>query len=365
MSKKALSILIITIIIIASWFSTLVFSSKQEALQTQSAAAKEIAPEITTDGAVTSANIATLHFQAGGKMTALYAKEGDKVYAGQSIAQLDTYALQQQLTAALNTYRSTRDSYDQANQNANTNNILQNTQRGQLNFYGAGVGTDQSSTSYLQDVVQRVLDQNQANLDNSVVNVQLANYALQMATLTSPINGIITHEDVNTSNVNVTPATTFVVSDPSNLVFKANIPQYQIDFVHVGSSAIIRLDGVNGRKFTGTISKIYPQKITLPNGQQVYKVDITSDGLLGNATFDQTGSVTITSDATRGVFLVPAWTITNHQFIWVEENGKPVLKKVTIGSLHGNDIEVQSGLSEKDLIILNPQAIASGKYTLL
>ena len=46
-------------------------------------------------------------------------------------------------------------------------------------------------------------------------NVDLANYALQLATLTSPINGVLLHEDVNTAGVNISPVTTFIVADPA------------------------------------------------------------------------------------------------------------------------------------------------------
>ncbi len=339
MNKRVGIITIIAILIFAYGAATLFLFNPKEAIQTQPASAKEISPEITADGTITSSNIATLHFQTPGKVTGLYAKEGDKVYAGQSIAQLDTYILQQQLTAALNSYRSTRDSFDQLHVNNQDNAV--------------------------NDTLKRIFDENQATLDNTTTSVAVANYALQLATLTTPISGIVTHEDITTANVNIVPTTTFVVADPQALVFQANVPQYQIDFVHVGSKAVVRIDGMQNQTFPGTITKIYPQKETLANGQQVYKVDITSDNLLGKATFDQTGTATITSDATSGVFLIPAWAIVNHQYVWISQNGKPVLTQVTVGSLHGNDYEVKSGLQENDAVILNPQSIASQKYILL
>ena len=38
----------------------------------------------------------------------------------------------------------------------------------------------------VNDAIKRIVDQNQASLDNSVINVELANYALQLSRLTSP-----------------------------------------------------------------------------------------------------------------------------------------------------------------------------------
>ena len=365
MNKQITILTILTVLVVLFGITFLFAFNPKQPIHTQLASTKEVSPEITADGSVSSANTATLHFQTGGKVVGLYAKEGDKVYAGQTIAQLDTYPLQQQLTAALNTYRSARDTFDQAQANQQ-NGVLKGNQTSGLNPYTqSAVGGGDTEYTAINDAVKRIVDQNQANLDNSVVNVQLANYALQLATLTSPISGIVTHEDITTPNVNIGPTTSFVIADPQTLVFDANIPQYQIDYVHVGSRAVINVDGVQGRKFAGTVTKIYPQKMTLANGQQVYKVEITADGLVGNATFDQTGSAVITSDATRGVFLIPAWAIVNHQYVWVSENNKPTLRKVVVGNLHGSDFEIKSGLKENDSIILNPQSIASKKYILL
>jgi len=109
--------------------------------------------------------------------------------AGQTIAKLDTYELQRELTATLNTYRSTRDTFDQTQLNAQDSGIASA-------MAPLISGVNKNNASGIDDAVKRIVDQNQANLDNSVINVELANYALQLSTLTSPLKGIITHEDI-------------------------------------------------------------------------------------------------------------------------------------------------------------------------
>ena len=284
--------------------------------------------------------------------------------AGQTIAQLDTYALQRQLTQALNTYRSTRDTFDQMQE---TNNVgaLPNEQSTTLRNAGAGIGGD-TNYSVVQDTVKRIVDQNQANLDNSVINVELASYAQQLATLTSPLTGIITHEDVTVANQNVTPTTSFTVVDPKTLVFRAQVSENDIDFVTIGSHADVQLNGNNSiYSVGGEVSKIYPDKQTLANGKSVYQVDVSVPNLATTAKLDQTGIVTITGSESTAVMLVPAWTVLGHQSIWVVENGKQVLKHITLGKTHGNMIEVTSGLSPEDSVIVNPAAIAAKHYQML
>lgn len=340
-------------------------TNSQKSLHTESIAVKAIGTTIAADGSIHSQNEATLHFSSGGKVVYVPFKEGDAVYAGQTIAQLDTYPLQQQLTAALNTYRSTRDNFDQTNDNV-TNGILQGQQKANLQGKNLGLpsttalNADDNLNNIVNNIVKRVVDENQANLDNSVIQVQLANYAMQLATLTSPINGVLLHEDINVAGVMVSPANAFVVVDPNAYVFKANIPAQDIDFVTTGALATVKLTG-NNQTYTGTIVRIYPQMVTLPTGANVYQADIQADGL-ANAAYGQTGTVTIASTQKSATILVPTWTIVGHNRIWLIKNNKPVLQTVAIGNTHGDYTEVVHGLSPEDKVITNPKAVAAERY---
>ncbi|HUD45146.1 MAG TPA: efflux RND transporter periplasmic adaptor subunit [Patescibacteria group bacterium] len=359
--------IVITLVLGVASIQASITQANATALRTDSVAVKPVSSQIVANGSVTAQNQATLNFQTGGKLVSVPFQEGDKVSQGQTVAQLDTYQLQRQLTAALNNYRSTRDNFDQTQQNSN-NQILQDTQRGESNYYGAGIGqygVDNSATNYLNDVAKRIVDENQANLDNSVINVELANYALQLSTLTSPLTGILTHEDVNVAGQNIGPTTTFVVADPSTMVFRAQVSENDIDFIQIGATATVQINGMPNQTFSGTVSKIYPNKQTLPDGEGIYQVDVSAPGILSSAKLDQTGIVTITSSVSNTVMLVPTWTVLNHQAVWVMESGKPVLKNVTLGKTHGNMIEILSGLSSQDTVIVNPAAIAAKHYQML
>lgn len=327
-------------------------------------AVKEVGENIVASGTIHSTQEATLHFQTGGKVTYLPLQPGDAVAAGTTIAQLDTYTLQQQLTQALNNYQSTRDTFDQTQANAQSG-VLQGSQKNALNLYNqSAVGGADTQNTAINDAVKRIVDQNQANLNNSVSNVQLANYALQLATLSSPFSGVLVSEDITTANQNVTTTTSFVVADPTQLVFKANVAAQDIDFVTVGAQTTIQLTGSNA-KITGVVSKIYPQKTTLPDGEDIYVVDITAQPLSSIAKLGQTGTVSITSNAHVATILVPTWTIVGHTAVWVMEQNKAMLKKVTIGKVHDNLTEVTNGLAPSDMVITNPQTIAGETYNAL
>ena len=339
--------------------------------QTESVAVRSIASQIQADGEVTSQNEAKLSFETSGKLVSLPYKEGDIVRQGQTIASLDTYALQRQLTAALNTYRSTRDSFDQTQENVKTgalqgSNVVPVNPFNPLGVNGVSVTTG-GDTEYtmMHDIAKRVLDQNQSNLDNSVIQVELANYALQLATLTSPITGVITHEDVTVPNINITPASTFIVDDMNALVFRANVTEEDIDYVSEGSRAVVSLNG-SKKILHGTVIKIYPQKIVLANGQSVYRIDIQTDtDLKTMAQFGQGGTVAIQSNADSATRLVPSWAVLNNQYLWIEKDGKKILQQIVAGKTHDGSTEIIEGLRADDRIIINPESVISNKYIFL
>jgi multidrug efflux pump subunit AcrA (membrane-fusion protein) len=224
------------------------------------------------------------------------------------------------------------------------------------NYSKAGLGMEAQENA-INDAIKRIVDQNQANLDNSVINVQIANYAFQMASITSPLSGILLHEDVTVAGQNITPATSFIVADPSTAVFRANVPATMINYVTVGAAAEVAIDGMKNR-IAGTVVNIYPSKVTLPGGQTVYQVDIQSDQIVKQAKLDQAGTAMIKNNA-GDVELVPAWSVLGGKFIWVENNGKPELKTVTTGKIHGQEIEIKSGLAPQDKVIVNPAYVLS------
>ncbi len=360
-NKKLILIICFVIVIIGLLYfvkNILFSSSNLSSHPTTTASVKFIDSTITAEGTITAQSQATLHFQTAGKLIALPFKEGSAVKAGQTIASLDSYAVQKQLQAALNTYRSVRNSFDQTK-----DNVQNNVQKAQLTNpydYFSKAGMNDTRESAINDAIKRIVDQNQANLDNSVINVEIANYAFQFSTLTSPISGIILHQDVSVSGLNITPTTSFVVADPSTMVFRANVPTNNINYVTIGAHAEISIDG-RENKIIGSIVTIYPQKVTLPNGESVYQVDIQSDTLMDVAKLDQTGSVVIKTNS-ENVALVPVWTVLGGNRIWVDENGKPTLRVITSGKIHGEEIEITNGLSSTDKIIINPKFITKFKY---
>lgn len=336
---------------------------KKDNLKTENIPVRSIDSEILAEGTVRSQNEVTLHFQTGGKLVYLPFKEGDFVASGQIIASLDQYMIQKQLEAALNSYRSTRDSFDQLQDNSENNYLnAQQSNPYPLNYFNlSGIGGN-DKVNAVNDMIKRLIDQSQANLDNSVIQVQLANYAFTLASINSPINGVLLHEDVNTTNQIVSPQTSFIIIDPTTLVFKANITESDINYIQIGSVANIKLNGLQDKVISGTVIKIYPDKISLPTGENVYQVDIQSDQIESLGKYKQGGIALIKNSLDKNLILVPSWLVLSQQYIWVTENNEAKLKKIKIGETFAGNTEVLSGLQRNDKIILNPKNLIGKHY---
>ena len=364
-SKNLLAWILSVVIVSASLILlALILLSPRISTQTEAVPTQSISSEITANGSIDSQNSADLHFQIGGKLIYLPFKEGDTVRSGQTVASLDSYTIQQQLQIALNNYKVTRDNFDQTQSNSQTG-VLQGQQKFVLNTQNqVGLNSDEQ-VNVINDMAKRILDQNQANLDNSVIQVQLASYAFQLANLNAPFNGVITREDVTTPNINITPITTFSLKDPDAIIFKAEVDENDIDFVSQGAGAKIYVNGTTSKFFQGNVLVIHPDKITLPTGEKVYIVDIQSQDMKGKVKFGQTGLVQIDSNTSQAIKLVPSWTVLSDQYIWVENGNEKILRNVAVGKTHGTNIEILSGLEEGDKVIVNPESIAKNHYKIL
>jgi len=122
---------------------------------------------------------------------------------------------------------------------------------------------------------------------------------------------------------------------------------------------------LNGEVLKGVVDKIYPQKMTLANGDQVYRVDIKINNLPASVKLGQAGTVLIKSNFNQKVILVPSWTVLSDSYVWVLDNQKPVLKKVTTGDTINGQTEIMNGLLDSDKIITNPQSIISKLYSII
>lgn len=316
-------------------------SAKEKEANTYTVKRQTLTEMISLSGEIDAKEKAELKFQTSGLLTWVGVKEGDTVKKYQAIASLDKRELQNSLNQYLNSYMKERWDFEQA-------------EADNKNWQTLGM------TDTARDTIKRTLQQNQFDLNNSVLAVEAKNLTLKFATLTTPIAGIVTHVDVPQPGTNITPAgAVFNVINPQSLFFSATADQTEVVSFKVGQVGKIVLESFPDSEIDAAIESIsfvpkegetgtvYELKLTI-NGQQVG---------LDNLKMGMTGDANFLLKEKKDVLAVPDAYIN-------EENGKFYVNKLTgqlsertevkVGESIEGSTEITQGLNEGDKIYYQP-----------
>ncbi len=277
--------------------------------------------DLTLAGKVDAHSYANIQFQTAGKLVWIGVKEGDRVKRGQAIASLDKTQLQKQFQIQANNYLTNRSTFE------DTQDQYKQTKKLFL----------------LTDEIRRILDRTQYSLNNAVLNYELSDLAVRYATITSPINGIITNVDQPNPGVNIIPSSaSFTVIDPSSIYFKSEIDEENVTSVKNGQETTITLDSYSDKSIDSKIDKI---SFTPVQGQTstVYQIEFPLPLDNSNLSYrlGMNGDAKIKLSEVQNVLYVPVEAV-------LDDNDKPyvVIKNPTNKKFE--KIYIKTGLSNDD-----------------
>ncbi|MBW7960030.1 efflux RND transporter periplasmic adaptor subunit [Patescibacteria group bacterium] len=230
---------------------------------------------LTLSGQIDADEKVSLKFQTSGRLAWVGVKEGDFVKKYQTLASLDQRDLKNRLTKYLNTYAKQRNNFEQ-------------TKDDNWNYQYA-------LSQEIRDAVKRILENNQYDLDNTVLDVEYQSLSLEYSSLWSPIEGIVTRVDTPFAGVNITPATAeFDVVNPNTVYFSVTADQTDVVNLKVGDRGEVIFDSFPDERYEGEVSYISYSPKTNEAGT-VYEVKISIDdktkelplklGMTGDADF--------------------------------------------------------------------------------
>lgn len=341
LTKKKIAVIIIVLIAGFLIFPSIT-KSKSPVIQFAQVKQEDIKSTISSSGTLTGQNSAVLKFKSGGKLAYINVKPGDKVFAGQVIAGLDANQLNIELQQAQNTLRDKQAALDK---------ILDDIHLFQYGNGGFGnIGTQNET------MTQRQLRTTaEVAKDNAFDSVKDAQRAFTDVTLFSPINGLVTQAfPVSGVNVGGTDIIAQIV-DNSQLVFETDVDEVDIVNVSLGQKALISLDAYPDRVFNGEVSEIQPQIKTTSSGANVVTVKIKMEGDL---TFINglSGQAEIITGQQANVLTIPQEALRDDNTVVLSINNDFKPQKVETGLKSDTSIEIKSGLSTNDKVLLNPPA---------
>ena len=270
---------------------------------------------------------------------------GDTVKKGAVLATADTTDLKRQLAAA-NTavdtakiqLRLAKASLTDANDAAVTAQIRQ-----------AKVGVN-NATSQLADATKTRDD----------VKTQI-----RLATLTAPIDGIVTA--VNVVKGLEAPSGDAIVVDATTFQVTADVVESDLAAMKVGQTAAVTIGAVDGQ-VTGKVTAIAPTAAGNTTGSVVsYAVTVSLDNVPATVRAGMTADVTITIDSATNVLTVPAsalrGTAGNYSVLTLGADGTPVAQPVEVGLVTNTTAEIKSGLTEGQEVVTGVNTPQTGTAT--
>ncbi|GIW62367.1 MAG: hypothetical protein KatS3mg090_0193 [Patescibacteria group bacterium] len=337
---KTLLVLVVLIIAVLGYFFLKNNYLKQdfETLSRYTVVRKTLQEEKVFSGNVSAERVSLARFAFSGTIASIAVSEGDKVVKGQVLASLDRQELEKDLKKYLNYYLKTRWDFDQKKEDYQ-------------DFEVWGIPEKEKNE------IKRIVEKAQFDLDNSVLDVEIKNLALQKSVLKSPIDGIVTRIDQPIAGVYVTPTQAeFEIVDENSLIFEVLVEQDQVVDLALNETGTVILDSFPDKEIPAEVFYISFSPVDTSTGV-LYKVKarFLKQDLLPYLRLGMTGELKIFGKRADSVLVVPVSFIETEKdkdYVYLLANSKPTKVAVQTGLEVEGEVEIKSGLKEGDILVL-------------
>jgi multidrug efflux pump subunit AcrA (membrane-fusion protein) len=192
----------------------------------------------------------------------------------------------------------------------------------------------------------------QARLRAARAALRLAKTELQNAVITAPIAGIISHRYVDPGTYITARTSLVTIVDMDTVKIKVPISERDMVKVRPGLSARIRVDAYPNEVFEGTVQRLSPTIDPTSRNGEVEIVVANPDYRLRPGMF---ANVTLILEQRHNVLLVPRQALQlrgKEAAVFVVQDGKAYLRRVTIGLQNNTHVEIIDALPAGTTIVL-------------
>jgi RND family efflux transporter MFP subunit len=324
---------------------------------------------IELPGSVQAITEAPILARADGYLRHRLADIGDRVQAGQPLAEIEAPEVDEQIRQAKAALLQTHAAVDQASANYARGQSDEALAKVTADRWAAllikGVVSKQENDRYQSEyrsasaattALEKALAMARSNVGAAEANVARLDKVQSYREVKAPFDGVITLRNVDIGAlVNAGSTLLFRIAQISSLRTYVNVPQANASEVRVGQQAHLSVTNLPGRTFAGavarTASALDPSSRTLlvevhvpnPDGALLpgmyARVDLSASRA-GEALRVPSDALIVRGEGTEVAML---------------RDGRTVhLQKVEVGRDYGEMLEVTAGLREGDIIISNP-----------
>lgn len=292
----------------------------------------ELRINLPLSGSLTPLAQATVKSKVSGVVVGATIEEGTAVAKGQVLARLDQADQRARVAQQQAVLDEASARLDLAVKNSTNSQALLKQSFISQNSY--------DSTSNAVALARASVKAAQAQLD-------LARNALNDTVIVSPLSGVISKRHVQPGEKLAPDMPVFSIVDLRELTLEAQVPASDIPRVKVGQDVAFKVDGYQGRSFSGKVARINPTTEAGSRSMMVYIRVANADAALRGGMFAK-GSLTTSKSAPSPLLPLAALrTENNRDVVYTVENGKVVSTPVTLGLRNEDDgmAEVTEGLS--------------------
>jgi RND family efflux transporter MFP subunit len=297
---------------------------------------------------------------------------GDRVKAGQVVAEIEAPELDQQILQARAVIAQAKSSVQQADaavqQGIANENLAKITAGRMSNLLNRGVVSkqenDNAQAQYAAQqanvqALQQAVAASRSNVSAAEANLSRLEQLKTYQAVRAPFDGVITLRNVDTGAlVNEGNTLLFRIAQTGMLRIYVNLPQTDADDVRVGQRAEISIADLTGPKFVGTVTRtsnaLDPTTRTLLTEVQVQN----AGGNLMPGMYAQVDLIVPRKDPP---LLIPGDTLVvradGPQVAVVKTDGTVHFTRITLGRDFGDRLEVLTGLQLGQQLAVNPSDV--------
>ncbi len=321
-------------------------------------------------GNITPLTEAVINARAEGYLRKRYVDIGDRVRAGQLLAEIEAPELDQQVQQARAGLSQTQAALGRAQHvlaqsraNAHLSEVTEQrwktladrgvVSRQEFDQKHAQSESDQAAVESAQSDVRAAQDNIRASEANVQRLVELQGYKK----ITAPFAGVVTVRNVDVGALISTSGSTplFRIAQIDVLRIVINVPEQSAPLIKVGEPAEVTVQEFGSRKFNGRVSRtansLDANTRTLPTEVQVRNADYT---LLPN----MYAQVNFIGARKAPAILVPGDALIvksdGTQVAVVSSGNRVHFQPVEVGRDYGPEIEIRTGLSGGERVVVNP-----------
>ena len=179
----------------------------------------------------------------------------------------------------------------------------------------------------------------------------------------APIDGNVIVRAVEPGQTVTSSSVVLVLSD--RLIVKATVDETDIGKIKLGQQAFISLDAYPDVKVKAAVDHIAYES-TIVSNVTTYNVDILPESVPDVFRSGMSANVNIVEQSKEDVLLIPVEAVKkekNEDFVFLSQNKgqRPVKQKIETGISDGKDIEIVSGITRNDTVIIESPKFTASK----